>query len=101
MLPLTEAAVNDLIVPVPAPDASASASTISAAQTIRALAQRHGVVYQPTPLDAFAGDVSRLSDAEVPENEIADLVVALKRAGVLDSGQATSLYGDYLVQTRG
>ena len=56
MLPLTEAAVNDLIVPVPAPDASASASTISAAQTIRALAQRHGVVYQPTPLDAFAGD---------------------------------------------
>lgn len=91
--------MTDLTVRVPS--AGASASTALAAETIRALASRHGVAYEPAPVDAFAADVSRLSDAEVPRDEIADLVVALKRAGVLDSRQATSLYGDHLVQTRG
>ena len=93
--------MTDLTVPVPSAGASASVSTATAAETIRALARRHGVAYEPAPVDAFAADVSRLSDAEVPRDEIADLVVALKRAGVLDSRQATSLYGDHLVQTRG
>lgn len=79
--------MTDLIGPAPA------------AETVRALACRHGVAYEPTPLDAFAADVSRLSDAEVPGDEIADLVVALKRAGVLDSCQATSLYGGHLLET--
>ena len=95
--------MTDLTVPAPAADADAGTSTrtTSAAELIRDLARRHGVAYEPVPLDAFAADVSRLSDAEVPGDEIADLVVALKRAGVLDSRQAASLYGDHLAQTRG
>lgn len=93
--------MTDLTVPAPAIDAGASARAPSAAETIRALSRRHGVAYEPAQLDAFAADVSRLSDAEVPGDEIADLVVALKRAGVLDSGQAASLYGDHLAQTKG
>ena len=93
--------MTDLTVPAPAADIGTSARAPSAAELIRALARQHGVAYEPTPLDAFAADVSRLSDAEVPRDEIADLVVALKRAGVLDSRQATSLYGDHLAQTMG
>lgn len=91
--------MTDLTVSVPS--SGASASTASVAETIRALARQHGVAYEPAPVDAFAADASCLLDAEVPRDEIADLVVALKRAGVLDSRQATSLYGDHLVQTRG
>ena len=49
--------MTDLIGPAPA------------AETVRALACRHGVAYEPTPLDAFAADVSRLSDAEVPGDQ--------------------------------
>lgn len=92
--------MDDLTVPAPASSAGLDATTASAAETIRALARRHGIAYQPTPLDAFAADVSRLSDAEVPQDEIADLVVALERAGVLDSDQAIDLYGNHLAQTR-
>lgn len=92
--------MTDLTLPAPA-----TAMTVSAAPTaadhIRVLARQHGVAPEHTLLDAFAADVSRLSDAEVPGDEIADLVVALKRAGVLDSSQATSLYGDHLAQTQG
>ncbi len=93
--------MSDLTMPAPAVGADVTAGTASAAETLRALARRHGVAYEAAPVDAFAADVSRLSDAEVPRDEIADLVVALKRAGVLDSHQAASLYGDHLVQTRG
>ena len=92
--------MDDLIVPAPAASAGADSGTASVAETIRALARRHGITYQPMPFDAFAADVSRLSDAEAPRDEIADLVVALKRAGVLDSRQAADLYGDHLAQTR-
>jgi len=58
---------------------TATAGSPSAADTIRALARRHGVAYEPAPLDAFAADVSRLSDAEVPGDEIADLIVGLRQ----------------------
>lgn len=91
----------DLTLPLPTAAATDPATPASAAEQIRALARLHGVTATPAPLDAFAADVSRLSDAEAPGDEIADLVVALKHAGVLDSGVAASLYGDYLAQTRG
>ena len=92
----------DLTMPVPAANVGVdSTRTASAAETIRALARRHGITHQPTPLDALAADISRLSDAEAPRDEIADLVVALERAGVLDDNQAIDLYGEHLAQTRG
>lgn len=91
----------DLTLPPPAAAATNVATPVTAAEHIRALARLHGVTATPAPLDAFAADVSRLSDAEAPGDEIADLVVALKHAGVLDSRLAASLYGDHLAQTRG
>jgi len=93
--------MTDLTLPAPAAAATAVSTPATAADQVRALARLHGVAPEPAPLDAFAADVSRLSDADVPGDEIADLVVALKRAGVLDSRVAASLYGDHLAQTRG
>ena len=93
--------MDDLTVPAQAASASADLGNPSVAEAIRALARRHGVAPEPTPLDAFAADISRLSDAEAPRDEIADLVVALERAGVLDDNQAIDLYGEHLAQTRG
>lgn len=93
--------MTDPTPPVPSVGAGATARLLSAADTIRTLARRHGVAYEATVLDAFAADVARLSDAEAPGDEIADVVVALKRAGVLNARQAASLYGDHLAQARG
>lgn len=90
----------DLTLHQASPPAMTAFTALTVADHIRGLARQHGVAPEHTPLDAFAADVSRLSDAEVPGDEIADLVVALKRAGVLDSRQATSLYGNYLAYTR-
>jgi len=91
----------DLTLPAPSGPAMAASAVPTAAEYIRTLAKQHGVSAESTSLDAFAANVSRLSDAEVPGDGVADLVVALKRAGVLDGSQATSLYGDHLAQTRG
>lgn len=88
--------MTDLTVPAPAADAATSARTPSSAETICALARRHGVAYEPTPLDAFAADVSRLSDAEVVPDVVEDLLQALTRAGVITHGQRFALHAAYL-----
>lgn len=93
--------MTDLTLPALAAAATAVSTPDTTADQIRALARLHGVAAVPIPLDAFAADVSRLADADVPGDEIADLVVALKHAGVLDSRAAANLYGDHLAQTRG
>jgi hypothetical protein len=95
--------MTNLIKPAPAAHPHAKTgipSGMSAAEFIRELARRHGVAYQPSLLDDFATNASRLSDAEAPEDNIADLMVALQRAGVVDSKQAIDLLGEYLRQTR-
>lgn len=88
--------MNDPIMPVPAADVGASASTISVAESIRALARRHGVAYEPTPLDALAADVSRLSDAEVVPDEVEDLLQALTRTGTITHAERFALHAAYL-----
>ena len=65
------------------------------ASHIRSLAATHGIVYQPTALDAFAADVSRLSDAAVEPDEIDDLLVALVRTGVLTPHEGILLQSEY------
>lgn len=85
----------------PASGVDASVRTVSAAETIRALARRHGVAYEPAPLDAFAADVSRLSDAEVAPDAVEDLLQALTKAGVITHGQRFALHATYLREQRG
>ncbi len=88
--------MDDLTVPATAANAGADLETASVAETIRALARRHGIAYQPTPLDAFAADVSRLSDAEVAPDAVEDLLQVLARVGVITHAQRFALHAAYL-----
>ncbi|MCA1441925.1 hypothetical protein I6F07_17215 [Ensifer sp. IC4062] len=40
--------------------------------------------------------MARLSDAEVPPDPVADLVVTLRRKGIVTDWKAAELYGNYL-----
>lgn len=88
--------MTDLTLPVPATDAVLSTRATPAAETIISLARQHGVAYEPTPEDAFAADVSRLSDAEVVPDAIEDLLQALTRAGIITHSQRFALHATYL-----
>jgi hypothetical protein len=57
------------------------------------LARKHGVVYVRTPDDELADVISRLSDADVVTDETEDLIVALKRAGIINGAEMVSLLG--------
>lgn len=88
--------MTDMPMPALAANASVDSRIASAAETIRALARRHGIAYQPTPLDAFAADVSRLSDAEVAPDAVEDLLQVLTRAGMITHAQRFALHAAYL-----
>lgn len=92
--------MTDLTARAPSVGVSATARTASAAETIRALARRHGVAYEPAPVDAFAADMSRLSNAEVVPDSVEDLLQALTRAGVITHAQRFALHATYLREQR-
>ncbi|MCL2716594.1 MAG: hypothetical protein FWD68_19025 [Alphaproteobacteria bacterium] len=71
-----------------------------AEQTIRALARRHGITAARTPIDDWADALSRLSDAEVESDEVKDLLVNLRRAGIVDGATSRKLLVAYLKQAR-
>lgn len=63
---------------------------------VAALAHKHGVVYLKTGNDVLAEVVTQLSDDDVRTDETEDLLVALKRANVIDGQTMTDLLGQYL-----
>ena len=63
---------------------------------VAALARRHGVVYAKTSNDALAEVITRLADDAVQTDETEDLLVALKRAHVIDGPTMVSLLGRHL-----
>ena len=77
-------------------DPKATGEAPTAEQQIRDLARRHGVVFVRTPLDDWADQVSRLSDAEVELDDVENLIVALGRAKVLNGKELTRLHWLYL-----
>ncbi len=60
------------------------------------LAKLHGITYEETALDRFAKKAAELSDAEATLDDIDHLLVALRRANVLDGTTATQLHMRYL-----
>jgi hypothetical protein len=64
------------------------------------LARRHGVVSVRTPHDALAEVITRLSDDEIATDETENLIVALKRAGVIDGATLVDLLGRHLDERR-
>lgn len=65
-------------------------------QYVAALARRHGVVYAKTDNDALADVITRLASDDVLTDETEDLLVALKRAHVIDGPTMVSLLGRHL-----
>jgi hypothetical protein len=60
------------------------------------LAAQHGIVAERLPIDDWADNVARLSDAGVPPDPVDDLVVTLRRKGILTDREATELLADCL-----
>ncbi|MEI6068709.1 MAG: hypothetical protein WCP96_15310 [Methylococcaceae bacterium] len=64
------------------------------------IARRYGVSYVRTPSDDLAEVITRLSGDEVASDETKDLIVALRRANVIDGPTMVSLLGSYLDENR-
>lgn len=60
------------------------------------IAKQHGVSCLRTPSDELADVITRLSGDEVTTDATEDLIVALKRANVIDGPTMISLLGSYL-----
>ena len=63
---------------------------------IHSLAKVHGVAYVKTNGDAWAETVTKLSGDEVETDDVDFLLVALKRAGVINSTDMVLLLVNYL-----
>jgi len=63
---------------------------------IYALAAQHGIVAERIPLDDWADKVTELSGNAVEHDPVEDLVVTLRRKGVVTDQEATCLYWDYI-----
>lgn len=64
------------------------------------LAREHGVSFVRTGSDALADVITCLADDEVVTDETEDLLVALRRAGVIDGPTMVYLLGNYLDEKR-
>jgi hypothetical protein len=74
------------------------ADSISAKEHILALAQSHGVVYRPDPLDDLADAFTRLSGDDVELDDTELLLLALARAGCVSVEEADRLHIAYMRQ---
>lgn len=70
------------------------------AEYIIGLAQQHGVHYNKTPSNELADVITRLAYNEIVSDEIEDLLVALKRAHVIDADTLVALLGNYLKEKK-
>lgn len=63
---------------------------------IIALAKQHGVTYVRTSLDELGETIIRLTGDEVVTDDIDELLIAMKRAGVISSDELVALLVGYL-----
>lgn len=63
---------------------------------ILSLATAHGVSYVETSADRLASTITRLADDEVQLDEIEKLLIALERAGIVESAAVVPLHVYYL-----
>lgn len=70
--------------------------TTGLAKHIGDLARQHNVRYVRTDDDALAEVITQLSDDDVVMDEVELLLLALERAGVVDSADVVPLHVNYL-----
>lgn len=66
------------------------------ANFIDSLARTHGVQYAQTPTDVLANTITRLVDDEVVFDKVERQLLALERAGVINSEDVVPLHISYL-----
>lgn len=81
--------------PMPLPPASGPTM-----RQIYALAKEHGIQYVETDSDRFAVLATELSGDTVKPDEVADLLLALMRANVIDGPTRLRLHLRYLKERR-
>ncbi|WP_336797451.1 hypothetical protein [Erwinia aphidicola] len=75
-------------------------SEISVANRVRRLAQSHNVTAEPDDISRMAMAITRLAGDEVQLDNIQQLLVNLKRKGVLSKSEALNIQGEYLQEKR-
>lgn len=65
------------------------------------IAKQHKIIYVKTYLDEWADTITKLSDDVVESDDIEDLLIALKRAGILSGKDMLSLLVNYLREKYG
>lgn len=68
----------------------------TAEQAVRDLANAHQIRAGRTSLDEWADDVTRLAGDDVALDEVEELIVGLRRSGVVDGIELTRLHSRYL-----
>ena len=74
---------------------------ISIADYIASLAKQNNVVYEKNHLDDFAKTITELSGDEVRQDDTLDLIIALKRSGVISKKDVVKLSTKHLREIRG
>ena len=74
---------------------------MSAKSDILELAQKHGVKYVPTPYDALAETITRLSGDDIVSDEIENLLLALYRAKHISASEHLDMLHAYLKERFG
>ena len=72
--------------------------TMSVKSQVELLAKVNGVTYKRTRLDVLADDITRLSGDDVVIDDTGHLIIALKRAGIIDRTMVADLIGRHLDQ---
>lgn len=62
------------------------------------LAAEHGILAERLPIDAWADKVTELSGNDVVHDPMEDLVVTLRRKGIITDQEATAPYWGYLLE---
>jgi hypothetical protein len=75
--------------------------TTGLAKYITDLAKQHNITYVKTFADTWADTVTRLSDDSIEADDIEDLLLALKRAEILNIDDMLSLLVNYLREKYG
>ena len=75
---------------------SVTTPTVEVKTFVQSLAAVHNVTFVKTVADNFAETVTRLAGDEVVTDEVEDLIVALKRARIIDAATMVEILGKYL-----
>jgi hypothetical protein len=97
---ITRVAPNNVLVANAKVGISDEIPTTGLREFITDLAKRHGVTYVRDGYSALAEVTTRLSDDEVVPDETEKLVIALRRAEVIDGPTMVTLLGHYLDEQR-